>query len=272
MVAVSAEKIELLADVLGRDGEAVRFADMAELGSNPARIIPAWHAFLEGCEPGQPVRGIGEPIWAGRGAEELTECQLHEALLNVAFGEADGFRLLCPYDVGALPPPVVREACCSHPIVVQGAVRADSPAYRGRDAVPPQTQAPLPPPPLGVRSLSFDADTIVDVRELAASCGEAAGLDDPGVRDLVLAVHELASNSIVHGGGIGVVRAWQEDGAAVCEVRDRGRFDDPLAGRRPPRPEQHGGWGLWIANLACDLVQIRTGAEGTTVRVRLRAH
>ena len=90
--------------------------------------------------------------------------------------------------------------------------------------------------------------------------------------EFVLAVHELASNSIVHGGGIGVVRAWQDDGAAVCEVRDRGRFDDPLAGRRPPRPGQLGGWGLWIANVACDLVQIRTGAEGTTVRVRLRAH
>ena len=87
----------------------------------------------------------------------------------------------------------------------------------------------------------------------------------------MLAVHELASNSILHGGGIGVVRAWHDDGAAVCEVRDRGRFDDLLAGRTTPAADQLGGWGLWIANHACDLVE-RTGPAGTTVRVRVRAH
>jgi anti-sigma regulatory factor (Ser/Thr protein kinase) len=272
MVAVGAERIELLTEVLGPDADAVCFADMAELGANPARIIPAWHSFLEAeGEPGRAIRGIGEPIWAGRTPDELTECQLHEALLNVAFRGADGFRLLCPYDAAALPSGVVREARCSHPVVVQGVERSWSPDYRGRDGVPPQSEAPLPPPPLGARSLGFDADTLTDVRELVQTCGETAGLDDEQVNELVLAVHELASNSILHGGGIGVARAWHDDGAAVCEVRDRGRFDDPLAGRRPPRPDQLGGWGLWIANHACDLVQVRTGPAGTTVRVRMRA-
>src|SRR4051794_8093963 len=232
MVAVGAERIELLTEVLGPDADAVCFADMAELGANPARIIPAWHSFLEAeGEPGRAIRGIGEPIWAGRTPDELTECQLHEALLNVAFRGADGFRLLCPYDAAALPSGVVREARCSHPVVVQGVERSWSPDYRGRDGVPPQSEAPLPPPPLGARSLGFDADTLTDVRELVQTCGETAGLDDEQVNELVLAVHELASNSILHGGGIGVARAWHDDGAAVCEVRDRGRFDDPLAGR-----------------------------------------
>ena len=273
MVAVGADRIELLTDVLGADSEAVSFADMAELGANPARIIPAWHTFIEEHgEPGRPIRGIGEPIWAGRSADELTECQLHEALLNVAFSGADGFRLLCPYDVEALPSAVVREARCSHPILVEGRERSGSLDYRGRDGVPPQSEAPLPPPPPGARSLGFDADTLTDVRELVQGYAEAAGLDEPQANELVLAVHELASNSILHGGGIGVVRAWHDDGEAVCEVRDRGRFDNLLAGRRPPRPDQLGGWGLWIANHACDLVQVRTGPAGTTVRVRVRAH
>ena len=62
-----------------------------------------------------PVRGVGEPIWPGRGAAELVECQLHESLLNLAFEE--DFTLLCPYDAAALDERVLHEACCSHPIV-----------------------------------------------------------------------------------------------------------------------------------------------------------
>ena len=46
------------------------------------------------------MRGIGEPIWAERSASELSECQLHESLINLAFADADDFRLICPYDTG----------------------------------------------------------------------------------------------------------------------------------------------------------------------------
>ena len=41
----------------------------------------------------------------------------------------------------------------------------------------------------------------------------------------MLAVDELAANSIRHGGGRGVVRLWTEDGALVCDVRDRGSIE-----------------------------------------------
>ena len=62
---VGAEKIALLRTELGSDAAEVLFTDMAEVGSNPARIIPAWRAFVDE-HGGRPVRGIGEPIWAGR--------------------------------------------------------------------------------------------------------------------------------------------------------------------------------------------------------------
>ena len=94
LVAVGAEKIAALRDALGPSDAA--FVDMAVLGHNPARIIPAWRDFR--ARHDGPIRGIGEPIWAGRGGAELVECQLHEALLNLAFDGADEFRLLCPYD------------------------------------------------------------------------------------------------------------------------------------------------------------------------------
>ena len=82
----------------------------------------------------------------------------------------------------------------------------------------------------------------------------------------MLAVDELAANSIRHGGGRGIMRIWSEDGSLVCDVRDRGRSATRWPGVGARR-EQLGGRGLWIANAVCDLVQIRSTAQGTAVRV-----
>ena len=104
LVVVAAEKIARLREELGARANVVHFADMLDVGSNPARIIPAWKSFVDGhAGSGQPLRGIGEPIWAGRSAEELIECERHEALLNLAFAAPRAWWLLCPYDVGELP-------------------------------------------------------------------------------------------------------------------------------------------------------------------------
>jgi len=45
----------------------------------------------------------------------------------------------------------------------------------------------------------------------------------------------------------------------ICEVHDTGQIADPLAGRRLPSPTAVGGFGLWLVNHLCDLVQVRTG-------------
>ena len=219
-------------------------AEFAEIPRNPARIIPLWRDFVDAHDG--PVRGIGEPIWAGRSGTELVECQLHEALLNRAFDQ--DFTLLCPYDTATLDEAVILEARRSHPHV-DGA-----PSHSYREAGFPL--APLPPPPPGAHLLGFDLDSLHEVRRFVDVHG-----GDP---DFVLAIDELAANSIRHGGGRGIVRLWTDRGSLVCEVRDQGRIADPLAGRHRPADDAVGGRGLWIANQVCDLVQIRPGA----VRVR----
>lgn len=271
LVAVSAEKISLLREALGDRAEDVRFADMAELGRNPGRIIPAWQDFLtDHGRTGRPIRGIGEPIWAGRGAAELVECQLHESLLNVAFSDVEGFRLLCPYDVAALDAGVVHEACCSHPAVADGGDPHPSHHYRdGRELLAP-FDLPLPTPPAAAEVLGFDRDGVRDVRRIVALQAGQAGLPRGRADDLVLAASEIAANSVLHGGGRGVLRVWRAEDAIVCEVRDRGQIDDALAGRHSPRPGQLGGRGLWLANQVCDLVQLRSSRGSTVVRLRMR--
>ena len=75
----------MLRDALGTDARFVDFADMRELGRNPGRIIPAWRDFIAAHPRRRSgIRGIGEPIWAGRERDDVVECQLHEALLNLA--------------------------------------------------------------------------------------------------------------------------------------------------------------------------------------------
>jgi anti-sigma regulatory factor (Ser/Thr protein kinase) len=261
LVAVGEPKIARLREALGPGADRVKFADMAVLGHNPARIIPAWHDFL--ARHSGPVRGIGEPIWAGRSGPELVECQLHEALLNVAFAETQGFMLLCPYDVTTLDDSVVHEACCSHPTVNE----RPSHAFRAAERLLAPFESPLPPPPAQARLLGFELDTIGEVRRLTRQC--AAELEGERAEDLVLAVAELAANSIRHGGGRGILRIWHDGDTLVCEVRDRGRIRDPLAGRHLPDVEWLGGRGLWIANAVCDLVQVRSTAQGTAVRLHM---
>jgi hypothetical protein len=78
------------------------------------------------------MRGIGQPMWPGRRPEELVECQLHEALLNVAVDPEIPFWLICPYDAEALSPAVVAEVQRSHPVIVEAASYQGSIRYAGR--------------------------------------------------------------------------------------------------------------------------------------------
>jgi anti-sigma regulatory factor (Ser/Thr protein kinase) len=96
-------------------------------------------------------------------------------------------------------------------------------------------------------------------------------LDDERGERLVLAVNELASNSIRHGGGRGRLLVWREADTLLCEVRDDGHIADPLAGRRRPMIEEYGGRGMWLANQLCDLVQVRSSPRGSVVRTHMRA-
>jgi anti-sigma regulatory factor (Ser/Thr protein kinase) len=86
---------------------------------------------------------------------------------------------------------------------------------------------------------------------------------------LVLAVNELATNSIRYGGGAGCLCVWREADTLMCEIRDNGLIQEPLAGSRCPAPEALSGRGLWLVNQLCDLVQIRSSQTGTTVRVHM---
>ena len=268
LVAVPGRRAQWLRSFFGTE-PGVQVLDMADMGGNPARIIPEWQDFLD-AHGGRGVRGIGEPVWVGRSAAELAECALHESLLNVAFESGPSWRLLCPYDAAGLPGSVLDRARATHPVLADAAGQRDSATYH---RVPPARALrgdPLPPPAGTPVELPFTGADLSSVRRLVRRHCLEAGLADARADDVELAVDEVASNSLRHGGGLGVLRVWSEDGSLVCEITDEGVIADPLVGRRRPVLDRTGGRGLWTANQLCDLVQVRSGAAGTTVRLHVR--
>ena len=88
----------------------------------------------------------------------------------------------------------------------------------------------------------------------------------------MVAVNELLTNAVRHGGGRGRVALWYADGWVCCEVSDSGPGLPPAVPRHPVRPaaDLPGGWGLWLAEELTDAFDLVTGGAGTTVRVSSR--
>jgi anti-sigma regulatory factor (Ser/Thr protein kinase) len=264
LVAVSAANTALLEGELGADAAAVRFAKMEELGRNPARIIPFWREFVEG-NGGRPVRGVGEPVWPGREPAEIDECERHESLLNVAFSPPPAWSLLCPYDGRGLDEEVLEKVAHSHSMVCRDGVSDHSSEYlAGRDCF----AGDLAGQPAGADVFEFDRAQLADVRRRVERAAERAGLSAAAAADIVIAASELAANSVIHGGGNGTLRTWQDAGCLMVEFEDAGSIEEPLIGRLRPEPTQVGGRGLWLANQLCDLVQIRSVPGRTAVRLQ----
>jgi anti-sigma regulatory factor (Ser/Thr protein kinase) len=126
-----------------------------------------------------------------------------------------------------------------------------------------------PPASADVRELVFDVRSLAALRRFVTGwAGEE--LESDATQELVLAVNELASNSVRHGGGRGTLRAWREGGELLCEVEDAGYIADPLVGRRRPGPDARSGRGLWLVDQLCDEAHIRSTHAGTVVRVHKR--
>jgi anti-sigma regulatory factor (Ser/Thr protein kinase) len=240
--------------------------DMADVGRNPARLIPAGRTFADG-HPGEHVYCLWEPAWAARSAAERREIARHEALCNLAFGDG-AMTVLCLYDTARLGADMIADVELTHPVVISGGRSRSSATYLGPGGLPASCDEPLPLPPAGVESLSF-TDQLGSVREFAARHAGAAGLSLARGRDLTLAVSEIAANAVSYADG-GLIRAWRADGELICQIDDAGFISDPLAGRRLRPPDAPGGHGLWLVNLVCDLVERRTARSGTVTRMHMR--
>lgn len=271
LVAVSEAKIGLISAKLNGRPDAVRFADVREMGRNPACLIPAWREFVgNNAVAGRGVRGIGEPMWADRGPAEIVECEHHESLLNLAFADAPAWRLRCPYDAAALDTSVLEAAARSHPVIIEDGVARESASYLAPGDAPDPLDDPLPGPSREPDETSFTLEDLSELRSFVYQRARSGGLDPERTANILLATSEVATNSVRHAGGRGTLRVWREPDALLCEVHDSGSIVSPLVGLERPGPSQLEGRGLWLVNQLCDLVQVRSTPSGSVVRLHMR--
>ena len=130
----------------------------------------------------------------------------------------------------------------------------------------PDHAVPAPADPAVSHTYRTD---LAKVRALVLQEARAAGLTEGRANDLVLAVSEVAANTLRHTQSAGTLTMWRHAGEVVCEIQDEGTITDPLAGQRRPGPDATGGHGLWLVYQVCDLVELRSDETGTTIRMHM---
>jgi anti-sigma regulatory factor (Ser/Thr protein kinase) len=129
-------------------------------------------------------------------------------------------------------------------------------------------QSPVQPP-AHAAAISYGSD-LAKVRQFVRDQGAHTGLSANRVADLVIAVSELAANTLRHTHGYGTLHIWSSPGEVVCQVRDGGHIADPLTGSIRPSSEAAHGHGLWVVRQLCDSLDISSDAGGTTIRLHMR--
>lgn len=265
LVAVPTRQLALLRAELGRTADDVTLLDMTEVGVNPGRIIPTVLLAFADRRRDRHVRILSEPMWPARRPDEYLACVRHDALVNAAFAGRYA-TVLCPFEVSALPSNTAAHVARTHPTMLSGAGTKPSSVFAPDMAVA-DTNIPLLPPDPGHSHL-VDTPDMIQLRELVGAFALNNGLGVERTQDLVLALTELASNSIEHAHSDATVVFGRIGDRLVCQVRDSGHITDPMAGQRPAPPNQPRGRGLLLVNQLADLVRIHSTRAGTTVEIQ----
>lgn len=127
----------------------------------------------------------------------------------------------------------------------------------------PAPEQPSAPPLL---DRDFDTGTLVTLRREVERCAQSNGLADLDLYRFVVAVNEITTNAVRHGGGRGRLELWLATDRLHCRITDEGA-GIPSEYHRPHRPEVHavGGRGLWLARNGIPAFALETGASGTEI-------
>jgi anti-sigma regulatory factor (Ser/Thr protein kinase) len=199
----------------------------------------------------------------------LLERSALNSLDSLALAHAD-WEIRRSYDTAELDPAVIADASrTDHPLPPPAGRRVTDQEHAGPLRTPsPPPLPPLPPPGDDATYHTYRAD-LAKVRALVLQQARAAGLAEGRANDLVLAVSEVAANTLRHTQSEGTLTIWRQAGEVVCEIQDEGTISDPLAGQRRPGPDATGGHGLWLVYQVCDLVELRSDETGTIIRMHM---
>ncbi|SFF83883.1 sensor histidine kinase [Blastococcus tunisiensis] len=274
VVVTRDETATVLRDALGSDPR-VHVLDRDDVyRARTPTAITAFRRLAEqrAAEGVSRVRVVGE-VDFGETERDWLEWQRYESVINVALGEWPLWGL-CVFDAQRLPDPLLETARRTHSCLTGPGGRRPNPEFVApadylRSLPVPAEPLEETPPRLWAR----DVGDFVGLRHAVAAELSTVVASSDTVEDYLLAVDEMTSNAVRHGGPPVSLRLWVGADRVVCTIDDRGPgFDDPFAGYGPAHGEDlsRGGMGLWLARQLCDHVDISGDDGGARVRLTVR--
>jgi anti-sigma regulatory factor (Ser/Thr protein kinase) len=258
---------EVLTGALGADVD--RLALVVDSGDRWHGLHSTLIAHMQALAPvfasGRRWCLLTEPAWIARPGGH--EWHRFEAASNRHFS---GYpcHCLCLHDVRRLSSNVLDDVRRTHPFIRDGRGSRPSGVFEAPESFVPAHEPFWGPVPS--HAVARVATNAVTARRFAHQLVDQYGLE---VRrdDLVLAVSELAANSL-EAGCAPTVAAWRDEEFLVIEIADAGGGGiDPLAGYVPPVAMDESGRGLWLARALADDAAVRAvPGVGSAVRILFR--
>ena len=175
------------------------------------------------------------------------------------------FRALCTYDTRTCPASVIAAARATHATISDGVTSRANPEYVDPSAFLAHPLARVPGPPSSPPSVAISLMRLDELAVPVTCSAQAHAARAPCRRqsfhELLVAVHEVVVNGLVHGRPPVHIRLWTELDTLTCQVVDSGPgLLDPMAGYH--RPDLSGSRGLWVARQFVDDLLIGTAPEG----------
>jgi anti-sigma regulatory factor (Ser/Thr protein kinase) len=127
------------------------------------------------------------------------------------------------------------------------------------DATPRELPAAAP------LARDFELTSLVALRHNVEEYARNNGLASLALYRFVVAVNEIATNAVRHGGGRGHLRLWRAGSRLHCSVTDHGTGLSTDHRPERPSPLDVGGRGLWFAYQNAEELTVRSGSQGTTI-------
>lgn len=271
VAVVGRDKEPTLRKGLGSRAASVHFIPSEDWYRRPVRTVAAYRRLVN--EMQLPDRGpahvVGE-VHFGETELERREWIRYESVLNWAFEDLD-VHIVCPYDVRTLPREVVDASARTHRRLLGENGRGQGDGYVDPEEFLSSERSVPPPDGRSSTATVTGIQALPGLRHRLTEAAEQMGVEGDLRDDFLLAVNEIVTNAILHGGGAAEVAIGRSDGLLVCEIADRGRgIDSPLTGYLPPSPNELGGRGIWVARQLVDGVDLIGSEQGTIVRLAVR--
>lgn len=257
------DRVGLMRRVL-RDHPRLEYGFDEEMYLEPTSTLFAYQRRLAERQE-RTVFWVTGTVPLGHDAAGQAAWNRYESAVDEALG-AYPFHAMCTYDTRTRPEPVIVAARATH-----STVNVDLTSRTSRDYVDPAAflTDPLARAMVTPTMPSCTATTVTGLADLKrarqlleARARSYTAVPAQTIDQMVIAVHEVAANGLIHGAPPVRITLWPDLERLTCLVEDSGTGNvDPMTGfRRPDEEAEHRG--MWMARQFVDDLIIGNSPTG----------